>query len=31
VKYNEKTGRMVTLEDTPSFVEKDHVFVESDF
>jgi twinkle protein len=31
VKYNEKTGRMVTLEDTPSFVENDHVFIESDF
>jgi twinkle protein len=31
VKYNEKTGRMVTLDDTPSFVESGHVFIESDF
>ena len=31
VKYNEKTGRMVTLDATPSFVESDHVFAESDF
>ncbi len=31
VKYNEKTGRMVTLEDKPSFVEADHGLVTSDF
>jgi twinkle protein len=31
VKYDEKTGRMVTLDDTPSFVEKKNDFAESDF
>ena len=30
VKYNEKSGRMVTLEDTPNFV-KTNGFIESDF